>query len=588
MAVFFALDLGTSNCALAAYVTSDEGTSDGEIVQIPLPQTPLMRGAGAVMVKRKNLLPSVILLPVNDEQNPVIGEEAKAALPLNPDRTIASAKSFLSAASFNRTEKFLPWRSEIATELKLSPVEVTKLLIDQALIGAKEFLSDRGLEGEISDFPFVITVPASFDEVARKLTESSAKLSGIPKPILLEEPLAATYAWCYANEKRLASELQGGDVILVCDVGGGTTDFSLIKVIEEDQSLKFERIAVGEHILLGGDNIDLSLTYRARRELESSGKSINNWEFVALNSLIRDAKEEILSGKKESVRLTVPGRGSDLFASEVTYTLTKKEVLPFILDGFFSKALLGDRPVTRPPSGVREVGLPYAQDPSINRHLASFLQVAGFMTGTGPNLVLFNGGVFNAPILRERICEQLALWFPESGVRELKVDTYDLNVARGGALFSHNTALGKGLRIRAKSARSYYLGVAGAELAVPGIPPSLKGLCVIPHGLEEGSELLLNDRHFFLNLNETVTFSLFSSTARSADRFGDLIEDAANSLQEVALLQVTLSDEANTSRELPVIIKSAFSLLGAINLSFIHEDSGRSWNLEFTLDAALR
>ena len=392
--------------------------------------------------------------------------------------------------------------------------------------------------------------------------------------------------------------------MLVCDVGGGTADFSLIAVSETDGALALERISVGEHILLGGDNMDLALAYVLRARLEDEGKSIDDWQFLALVHAAARAKVTLLEDPDlATVPIALPSRGSSLFAGTVSTTVDRETMEQVLLEGFFPMTGIGDLPQEGRRAGLQEFGLPFAADPVVSKHLARFLarsltnvrgsQALSALVGDraagrsflAPSAVLFNGGVFNARVLRQRIVDLLTAWNDGEAVRELAGAQYDLAVARGAAIYGRNRASGKGLRIKAGAARSYYIGLETSMPAVPGFKPPVKGLCVVPQGMEEGSELLLEGRRFGLVVGEPAEFRFFASEVRSGDRPGDIVANAERELEETSMLEVHLPPIAGfpAGQAVPVQLNAVITELGKLELWMKHETSNQRWKVEFTV-----
>jgi hypothetical protein len=462
----------------------------------------------------------------------------------------------------------------------------------------------KGREWDLSQGAIVLAVPASFDELARNLTAEAAAAAGLGQVTLLEEPQAAFYAWIAQAAKEWRTQVGPGDIVLVCDVGGGTADFSLIAVTEDAGALQLERISVGEHILLGGDNMDLALAYTLKAQLEADGKSIDSWQLLALVHAAAGAKVALFRDASLSeVAIAVPARGSSLFAKTVSTSLDRATLERVVLDGFFPITGPADFPQQARNVGLREFGLPYASDPAVSKHLARFLErslanvraneslarLAGARaeaeTILSPTAVLFNGGVFNAAPLRRRVRELLASWTQGSPVRELEGAQLDLAVAKGAALYGRNRVTGTGVRIKAGTARSYYIGLETSMPAVPGLKPTVKALCVVPQGMEEGSELLIEGREFGLVTGQPADFRFFSSEARSGDKPGQILPDAERELEETGLLQVDLPaiEGFPPGQAVPVHINSVVNELGTLELWLKHTNSERRWKVEFAV-----
>ena len=423
---------------------------------------------------------------------------------------------------------------------------------------------------------------------------------------LLEEPLAAFYAWLQSKGESWRDSVKPGDLVLVCDVGGGTTDFSLIAVTEVEGQLALERISVGDHLLLGGDNMDLTLAYSLRRELEVQGKRLDHWQFLSMVAEARRAKEALLSDPTlTELSVSVASRVASLFAGTITATVTRAMVEQVLLDGFLPLTAADEMPAQRRSVGIQEFGLAYETDAAISRHLARFLTrsrqnveshpslmrlVEGRLLANRPYLmptaVLFNGGVFRAPLLRERVLQLLQQWNLGTPVQELTGGDLDLAVALGAAYYGRLRATGKGIRVRSGTARSYYIGIESSMPAVPGIPPQINGLCLVPQGTDEGSEIELKQAAFGLVVGEPVEFRFFSSAVRAGDVAGGLVEDAERELEESSRVNLTLPPDGHREGEMiPVHLDALVTAVGTLQL-FMKDVSGdKKWQLEFDVRA---
>ena len=601
MSDYFGIDLGTSNCAIAR--ATDTG----------LPETlPITQAINASGIGEQQLLPSSLYIPAGGEfpegapqlpwqegeTHAVLGTFARDRGALQPDRLIASAKSWLCHPHADRRGPILPWGST-TVEKKLSPLDVSRGLLAHLLANLRAANPTATLEHA------VITVPASFDEVARALTLEAANQAGLDEVTLLEEPQAAFYAWLENQGNEWRKQVKTGDLILVCDVGGGTADFSLIAVTAgKDGNLALERIAVGEHLLLGGDNMDLALAHSISEKLNTSGTPLDEWQFLALVQAVRASKESLLSNPlMEETPISIPSRGRKLIASTISAVLTRNDVQQIAVDGFFPIVAPEEMPILRRAGGLRESGLPYAADAAISKHLARFLTRAKANAASSPHLieaiggiarlnrsalllpdaVLFNGGVFNAALLRQRVLEQLSQW-ASTPVRELEGSRPDHAVALGAATYARLRATGEGLRIKSGTARSYYIGMESTAMAVPGRRPPTKALCVAPQGMEEGSRLEISGQEFFLYTGESSEFRFFQSEVRAGDQAGQMLPDAAE-LEESARLQIEIPPPAGhqPGEEIPVRLEARVTELGNLELHFRHPASGESWKLEFNV-----
>lgn len=600
------IDLGTTNSAIAITDLDTDQTDIVEVTQI----------VGPNRVGEKSTLPSALYLPHPDEfpenalalpwhdgdkGSAIAGHFARDHGALVPDRLVISAKSWLSNPHIDPRQKTLPWKSDDTVE-KLSPFECSRRYLDHLREGFLYSERLRGREWSLADGQIVLTVPASFDEVARNLTAEAAEAAGLGKVTLLEEPLAAFYAWTAQAGKEWRSQVAPGDIVLVCDVGGGTADFSLIAVTEKDGELDLERISVGEHILLGGDNMDLALAYALRAKIEAEGKTIDAWQFLSLVHAAAAAKISLFDDPAlPEAPIAVPSRGSSLLAGTVSTRLDRPTLEQIVLDGFFPITGPRDLPRQARSAGLQEFGLPYASDPVVSKHLARFLSRSltnvkasenlSALVGANrlsndllmPSAVLFNGGVFKSEAIRGRVLALLASWEPTQPVRELKGYEPDLAVAKGAAFYGRNRVTGKGIRIKAGAARSYYIGLETSMLAVPGFTPPVKALCVVPQGMEEGSERLIEDQEFGLVVGEPADFRFFSSEVRSGDHAGQILSGVERELEETSRIEVTLPavDDLPAGQPVPVRLNAVVTELGTLELWMQHTRSDRRWKVEF-------
>ncbi len=492
-------------------------------------------------------------------------------------RLVTSAKSWLSYTGADRTAAILPVNAPDGAP-RVSPVEASQRYLEH-LKAAWDF--------EHPDVPFeqqhvVLTVPASFDEVARQLTQKAAEQAGFKNLILLEEPQAAFYAWLERHD-NWRENVEPGDLVLVIDVGGGTTDLTLITVTEKDGALQLERVAVGDHLLLGGDNMDLALAHSAAARM---GK-LDSMQFHALWQQCRLAKENLLSNDEmQDAPLTILGRGSSLIGGTIKGKLTRAEVEALLVDGFFPVVSSHDMPARQRRSGLMEVGLPYEPDAAITRHLARFLRRDGAGMAC-PTHVLFNGGVFRAGHLRKRLIEVLNQFLAEEGkppVTALEGDDLMHAVARGAAYYGRARE-GRGIRIRGGVPRTYYIGIESAMPAVPGFAAPMKALTVVPFGMEEGTGAKVPNREFALIVGEPAEFRFFSSSARKHDDAGTLLEEIDADLEEIAPIQVHL--EGEEGQMVRVSLETHVTETGVLELWCVARD-GRRWKLEFQVREAGR
>ncbi len=582
------IDLGTTNSILA-YTAAD---ADGrEIPEIQVLEIPQLVGPGAVAAQE--MLPSFIYLPGendialdtlklpwHDDVQQVVGELARNRGAELPQQLISSSKSWLCHTMVDRNQPILPWGSPAGVR-NLSPVEASAAILDHIRCAWNYTIAPDDENLVLERQEIYLTVPASFDAVARELTVKAAAMAGLPDIILLEEPQAAFYAWIQASGDRWREAVRPGDLVLVCDLGGGTSDFSLIRVSESSGSLELERIAVGNHILIGGDNMDLALAYAVAKQMTAAGKKLDSWQMRALWHTCRSAKEKILeSSDSDAVPIAVLGRGSGLIGGTLGSELTRNIVEQIIVEGFFPFCEPDARPAAVPRAGIRETGLAYEADPAVTRHLAQFLSRNEDRPRELPSAVLFNGGVMKARLLQERVTEVLTSWQKDSPLRVLESSNLDLAVATGAAYYGL-ARRGRGVRIRSGLNKSYYIGVAASLPAVPGMPTPIKALCVAPFGMEEGSTTEPSEREFNLIVGEPAKFDLLGSAVRTGDEVGMLIEDWEEEIEPITTIETTL--DGNYGTVLPVSIQIQLTEIGTLELWCVSRQDGNRWKLEFSV-----
>ena len=598
------IDLGTTHCALA-YV--DIGASDGETTSYGVLDIPQLTAPGSV--DNLALLPSFLYLPHTDElaagdltlpwsdtQDFAVGEFARARGALTPIRLVSSAKSWLCHPGVDRRAAILPFDAppEVA---RVSPLEASTRYLSHL----RQAWDQAHPEAPFDEQDVTVTIPASFDPGARELTAEAARAAGYTHLTLLEEPQAALYNWIQGSAGRWRKDVKPGDIILVVDVGGGTSDFSLIAVLEREGQLELHRVAVGDHILLGGDNMDLTLAHVVARKLAAEGKTLDPWQMRALTYACRVAKEALLSDATLVTQaIVVPSRGSKLIGGAIRTELTQDEVRATILEGFFPQVDAATRPANRTRSGLTQLGLPYAQDAGVTRHLAALLgrqagataELAGFegrfdaeASFLHPTAVLFNGGVFKSDALIERTLGTLNSWLAAEEAepaRMLAGADMDLAVARGAAYYGY-VRRGQGVRIRGGTARAYYVGVESSMPAIPGMEPPLQALCVAPFGMEEGTEANLQTREFGLWVGEPVVLRFFGSSVRRQDTLGTLLDFwQPDELQALGDIQATLPTEGRQAGELvQVTLRALATDTGTLELTAVATQGGERWKVEF-------
>ncbi len=585
------IDLGTTNNVLAY---TPAAVDPQAAPRVDLFEVPQLTGPGAVAARA--MLPSFIFvpsghdvasgslhLPWNDNANQVVGEYARERGAETPQRLISSAKSWLCHPMVDRNKAILPWGAPKEV-VGCSPVEASAALLNH-IREAWNFTMARDDESLALEHQEVyLTVPASFDAVARELTVKAAAMARLPNITLLEEPQAAFYAWIEASQDRWREIVAPGDLVLVCDVGGGTSDFSLIRVSESSGELKLERIAVGNHLLVGGDNMDLALAYAVAKNIAEKGVRLDSWQMRELWHRCRSAKEKLLEATGcESAPISILGRGSRLIGGTLKTDLAREMVEQVILDGFFPFCDPGSRPAALQRIGIQETGLAYESDPAVTSHLAQFLSRQADRPQELPTAVLFNGGVMKTPLLRKRVLDVLRSWQPAAElppIRELEARDLDLAVAKGAAYYGL-ARRGRGIRIRSGLNKSYYIGVAAALPAVPGMPTPIKALCVAPFGMEEGSETEVSGREFNLVVGETAKFDFLSSIVRMDDTAGSMVEDWEGEIEPITTIETTLEGEHGTV--IPVIIQVKLTEIGTLELWCVSRQDGRRWKLEFNV-----
>jgi len=603
------IDLGTTHSVLAFVDTQSENpiVNVMGIPQMTAPGTVETRdqlGSFLYQPHEHEMSEASRRLPWTETPSALVGAIARNLGVKTPIRLVSSAKSWLCHGGVNRRESFLPQGSpeDVA---KVSPLRATELYLEHL----KDAWNHQNPEHPLAEQDVTITVPASFDPAARDLTAEAARNVGFTHLTLLEEPQAALYSWINNSNDAWRDEVSVGEVILVVDIGGGTTDLSLVEVTEDNGNLSLNRIAVGEHILLGGDNMDLALAYRLKMKLAQEGKELQPWQIQAITHACRDAKEALLEDAElQSVPIVVPSRGSKLLGATLKTELTKQEVQQTLVDGFFPQVAITDHPIQKSRGALTHMGLPYAQDAGITRHIAAFLSkqadaqnnaepapfnMAGIpgMPATSaefikPSAILFNGGVLKSQLLANRLFNTLNEWLSGAGAPVAKRLTglnLDLAVASGAAYYG-NVRRGQGVRIRGGIASAYYVGIESAMPAIPGMAPPMEALCVAPFGMEEGSHVEVPSQQFGLVIGQPVHFQFYGSTTRRDDLAGTHLDYwAPDELEELPEIQVTLpvSEGRREGEVVPVTLASRVTELGTLYLEAIAADNGQKWHVEF-------
>ena len=579
------IDLGTTNSAVAFVDLQQRGRATGKPHTFPVAQL-----VGPGQVADQPLLPSFLYAPGPHDLPPgAVGlpwdanaTEAVGAFARNhgakvPGRLVASAKSWLSHPGVDRTAPLLPWGGP-PDGPRFSPLEVSAKYLKH-LVGAWNHAPKRNPEDRLEDQPVVLTVPASFDDVARNLTAEAAKQAGLKHVSLLEEPQAAFYAWLGTHTPQEAGMLKPGMRCLVVDVGGGTTDFSLIRAGEEQGEISFVREAVGDHLLLGGDNMDLALAKAVEAKLP--GGKLDAARFGALVQACRQAKEALLAPKPPATfPVTVVGRGRSVVGGSVSAEVTVADVRSAVFDGFFPATPYDADPMRSARVGLQEMGLPYVADPAVSKHLAAFLR-QHLPEDIAPDAILFNGGVFTPKVLQDRVVEVMRPWFGKKwDPLVLTSPSLDLAVAWGAAYFNHLKQTG-GRRIGGGIPRSYYLGVETSTVSDASQKRSV--LCVVPRRLQEGEEIALPEPELELQIGQPVLFPLYTSTVRGDDKPGELLHVSPAQLLELPPLHTVLrGGKRSGAKRVPVTLAAKCTEIGTLELACVSREGNR-WRLEFNV-----
>ena len=552
------IDLGTTNSALAFIDTKEAAETDFPTIRVlDVPQT-VAQGR----VEARRTLPSFLYL--GDQE--YVGVYAREQGALIPTKSIHSAKSWLSNPEVDRTAKILPWDAQEGGRV-LSPVDVSARILKHL---AEAWENEQG--SKLGEQNVVLTVPASFDEEARELTVAAAREAGIEQLTLLEEPAAAFYSWIANDLARSQKSLFDGQIVLVCDVGGGTSDFTLIRVSRENDRVDFTRTAVGKHLLLGGDNLDLTLGWLVEAKL---GKTLSIRQRSGLRRQCAGAKERLLSEEHlKSVEITVLGAGSSLVGGTLKTEITREEVLELALDGFLPGCELTDAPKEEDKSLYRELGLPLVSDPAVTRHLAAFLKSAG---DARPDAILFNGGFFIPEILRQRVADVMEHWY---GRRPVIFENRDLDlaVAVGAAYYSYVRKTGAGLLVRGGLPRAYFIGLGDG-----------RAMCLVPRGAEEGMTIEIDPGSLHVLANKPVSFQLYSSRTRTEDKPGEVVEFSAEEREELHLhapLHAVLRFGKAGERLVPIRLGAKLTEVGTLEIWADSKETDHRWRLQFELRKA--
>jgi molecular chaperone DnaK (HSP70) len=585
------IDLGTTNSAVA-YIDLQAEAPRRRPQVFSIPQ---LTGPGEIT--GLSMLPSFLYIPgqydISKEalampwqkpQDHFAGAFARDQGAKIPARLVASAKSWMCHDHADRRATILPWGADEEVA-KVSPVQAAAAYLSHIRNAWNRAHTDEdeALERQI----VIVTVPASFDEVARELTVEAAQAAGLPQVILLEEPLAAFYCWLMTHEKDWDRYIQPNELILVCDVGGGTTDFTLIYLKKTGDRVGFERLAVGDHLILGGDNIDLALARRIEMQFAGKKAALKGDRWKTLCHQSRRAKERILGGDSDTEKITVLGEGGKLIGGTLSASLSRQDVQETVLQGFFPvvSSVKAEKPVRG--KGITEFGLPYEQEPAITRHLGWFLEqhcddVANYLSKErpDPDLILFNGGSLKPPIIQEQIRKAIGGWFDKSAddlARVLENPDPDLAVSLGAAYYGW-VKTGRGVRVGSGSPRSYYL-----EVAPQTDQDQRRALCLVERGLEEGSTIELKQHEFKVLTNQLVAFNVYSSSYRSGDRQGDLVL-IDDSLTPTAPIQTIIQyGKKGVKTRIPIHVVAGYTEVGTLTLGCRSLISDHRWKLQFQL-----
>jgi molecular chaperone DnaK (HSP70) len=585
------IDLGTTNCAVA-FANPAQG-ADAPVVDFAIPQLRRPGDAAALpllpsclyVAGEHELPPGATQLPWGESPRLIAGAFARWQGARVPGRLVASAKSWLCHAGVDRSAPILPWGAS-GDVLKISPVDASA----RYLAHIASAWNHAHPEAPMARQEVVITVPASFDEAARALTVTAARQAGLEKFALVEEPQAAFYDFACRHRHDLAAALREVRLVLVVDVGGGTTDFTLIQVDAASGDPALRRIAVGDHLMLGGDNMDATLARHAEERMLSGGRKFSATQWTQLLQTTRDAKESLLGADAPDRHgLAVAAEGSRLLGGTLSTEFQRAEVERLILDGFFPACGPDETPRRVARTALQELGLPYAADAAITRHLAAFLRqhaAAGF-TALGanpashvlprPDAILLNGGVFNSEKISHRLLEAVSAWWPDAPrVPLLQHSSLDLAVARG-AVGHGMVKHGLGRRISGGAAHAFYVGLAGEKGSA-----ATRAICLIPRGHEEGQPVELTGQPFELALGRPVQFPLFSTTSDRIDRPGEIV-DLTDEFRALPPIHTLFKAADARPVAVPVHLRAVLTELGTLELWCVSTARNERWRLEFEL-----
>lgn len=578
MRYIIGIDLGTTNCSLS-YV--DTESANFRIHPFRIPQITDIGYVEALAslpsfcyLSSQNEFPvGTMQLPWGPAKDLIVGEFAKKHGGKIPTRLVQSAKSWLCHTAANRRDAILPIHE--AADKKISPVQATTAYLKAIKDAWNHKMAKGNPECDFSLQEVILTVPASFDEVARLLTIEAAKAAGFANMALLEEPQAAFYSWISAHETSADTDLNIGDLILVVDVGGGTTDFSLIEVTLQGDKKVFQRMAVGDHLLLGGDNMDALIAYDLQKKLTT----VNNLQQLQLYQEARNAKEALLGNSEKTYKILLQGAGSSVIKGSVSLEVSKEEIENRLMNGFFEFCSFDETKHLRKTAGIKTLGLPFADEPSIVKQMGHFLHTAGLKK---PDYILFNGGTMKPVIFQDAILKALNGWFPDKTIKTLRSVNLDLAVSLGAAYYG-KVRRGFGSRISGGAARGYYLGLGVKE----NNEVVEKAICCLPRGSEEDSSYE-SELTFLVTPNKPIAFQLYTSHVRLFDKTGQIIDVSQEEFQALPEIHTILRygkknlDEL-TQDKIPVHLKVKLSAIGTLEISLLSQISCHIWELEFQL-----
>ncbi len=591
MRFLIGIDLGTTNSALA-YIDLEKSHVTTQLFAVPQFSTlgkveALSTLPSFCYLVSPNEWPKGFLkLPWKEEKEAFVGQFAKVQGARIPTKLVQSAKSWLCNVAANRRDKILPVEAADVKQ-RLSPVEASAKYLMHLRDAWNHTMAKGDSTQDLEEQEIILTVPASFDEIARTLTVEAAQQAGFRHVTLLEEPQAAFYSWISQHENSWKKEFQQGETILVCDVGGGTTDFSLIEIQEKEGELSFQRMAVGDHLLLGGDNIDAALAhYIEQKLLQKDYPALNTVQWLQLLAEAREAKETILKNLAQECHsaytVVIQGQGSSIIKGSMSVTIEAQEVQDLILNGFFGRYSFEEATKRHQSRGFRTMGLPYEDEPSITKHLAYFLNQAQATTEKGIDYILFNGGTMKPAIFQQALIANLTHWFSSRSVKTLSSFNLDLAVARGAAYYG-KVRRGLGVAIKGGLPRTYYLQIEIKE----NDQSHPQALTLLSRGAEE-SHSFQSTQTFMLRANTPVSFHLLTSNVRLYDKEGEIIQIDEQEFQKLPPIETVLrygkkqtSDDSN--QMIPVNLGIKLTPVGTIEIWLISQKTEHRWNLEFQL-----